>query len=98
VLVALSSAALGAFWAPAMAMISDAADRVRLDHGLAAALMNAAWASGQMLGRRRRNPGGLGGDYIPIGLAAALCAASLMLLRGDRTSAAVRYEVTRPRA
>jgi MFS family permease len=49
VVIAIASA-LGAFWAPAMAMLSDAADAKRLDQGLAAALMNLAWAAGQILG------------------------------------------------
>ncbi len=44
------SAALGAFWAPAMAMLSDAAEARSLDQGLAAALLNLAWAGGQIAG------------------------------------------------
>ena len=71
-------AALGVFWAPAMAMLSDAAATRGLDQGLAAALMNLAWACGQILGA-----GGGGavakaaGDTLPIAVLAALCAATL---------------------
>jgi MFS family permease len=80
-LVVLASAALGAFWAPAMAMISDAAERISLDHGLGAALMNAAWAAGQMLGAGAGGAlAGVGGDRLPIALGAAVCAGSLALI------------------
>ena len=44
------SAALGAFWAPAMAMLSDAADHARVQQGFAFALVNLAWATGQVAG------------------------------------------------
>jgi MFS family permease len=70
-----------AFWAPSMAMLSDAADTHRLDQGLAAALMNLAWAVGQILGS------GVGGavakatgDGVPMGLVAGACLLTLMLL------------------
>src|SRR5262249_59612026 len=48
-------AALALFWAPASALVSDEAEAIGLDQGLAAALMNLAWAGGQVIG------GGLGG-------------------------------------
>ena len=41
-------------WAPAMAMLSDGAERVGLEQGFAFALMNLAWATGQRRRRRRR--------------------------------------------
>jgi MFS family permease len=69
---------LGVFWAPAMAMLSDAAEAGGLDQGLAAALMNIAWAGGQIVGS---GAGGAlaktAGDALPLGLAAAACAATL---------------------
>ncbi len=80
-LVVAIAAALGAFWAPAMAMLSDAAERTGLDQGLAAALMNLAWAGGQIVGS-----GGGGavaksaGDAVPMVAVAALCLTTLMLL------------------
>jgi MFS family permease len=76
--IVLIAAALGVFWAPAMAMLSDAAEANRLDQGLAAALMNLAWAGGQIVGS-----GGGGaiaksaGDALPMTVAAGLCAATL---------------------
>jgi MFS family permease len=71
-------AGLGAFWAPAMAMLSEAAERRGLDQGLAAALMNLAWATGQIVGS---GAGGAlakaAGDVLPTAIAAALCLATL---------------------
>jgi MFS family permease len=75
------AAALGTFWAPAMAMLSDAADRHGLDQGLAGALMNLAWAAGQTLGS-----GGGGSlanatsDALPMLITAGLCAATLAVI------------------
>jgi MFS family permease len=71
-------AALGVFWAPAMAMLSEAAEGHGLDQGLAAALMNLAWAAGQIVGS---GAGGAlakaAGDVLPTTIAAALCVATL---------------------
>ncbi|HUO74806.1 MAG TPA: MFS transporter [Solirubrobacteraceae bacterium] len=78
-LVVAIAAALGAFWAPAMALLSDAAERRGLDQGLAAGLMNLAWAGGQILGS---GAGGAiakaTGDGVPLALTAALCASTLV--------------------
>ncbi len=71
---------LGAFWAPAMALLSEAADVSGLDQGLAAALMNLAWAGGQIVGS-----GGGGavaksaGDALPFVATAGLCATTLIV-------------------
>jgi MFS family permease len=81
VMVVAIAAALGAFWAPAMAMLSDAADRHGLDQGLAGALMNLAWAAGQTLGS-----GGGGSlanvtsDALPMLITAGLCAVTLAVI------------------
>jgi MFS family permease len=80
VVVAIASA-LGTFWAPAMAMLSDAADTSGLDQGLAAGLMNLAWASGQVVGS---GAGGavakVTGDGLVMGVTAGLCALTLVAL------------------
>jgi MFS family permease len=90
--ISATGAALGAFWAPAMAMLSEAADARGLEQGLAAALMNLAWAGGQIVGS---GLGGavakLGGDALPLAVTAGLCLASLALL----TRNAVRRLVVR---
>jgi MFS family permease len=71
-------AALGTFWAPAMAMLSDAAEESGLDQGLAFAISNLAWAIGHVVGS------GAGGtladataDAVPYALLAAICGATL---------------------
>jgi MFS family permease len=87
VLVA-SGITFGAFWAPAMALLADAAERMGLAQGLAFGLMNAAWGAGNALGPP---VGGaladVGGDALPYSLAAALCAATLVAVAtlGTRT-------------
>jgi MFS family permease len=81
VMVVAIAAALGTFWAPAMAMLSDAADRHGLDQALAGALMNLAWAAGQTLGS-----GGGGSlanatsDALPMLITAGLCVATLAVI------------------
>lgn len=79
VLIVLVVAALSTFWAPAMAMLSDSAERAGVDQGFAFALVNLAWGGGQMGG------GGLGGavaeasaDAVPYAALALLCALTLV--------------------
>jgi MFS family permease len=89
VVIVLETVGLGTFWAPAMAMLSDAADSYGVSQGYAMALINLAWASGQVVGA-----GGGGalakaaGDGVPFAISAALCAATLglMLLRPVRAA------------
>jgi MFS family permease len=78
-------AALAFFWAPAMAMLSDVADAVGFDQGMAAGFINLAWAGGQLLGAA------LGGavadsvgDAFAYGALIGLCGVTLvaMLQRG----------------
>jgi MFS family permease len=92
VLVVAIGGALGGFWAPAMALLSDAAERHGLDHGLAAALMNLAWASGQILGS---GAGGaianVAGDAVPMTIAAGLCGCTLLAIA---RSSSVRLSTT----
>jgi predicted MFS family arabinose efflux permease len=86
-LVVAVDSSLGAFWAPAMAWLSDAAEGQRLDQGLAAALMNLAWAAGQVLGSA--GGGGLAsrtGDELPAACAAALCLGTLVVALRSRAA------------
>jgi MFS family permease len=77
---------LALLWAPAMALLSDAASARGLDLGFAAALVNLAWAGGQVIG-------GSGGariaeattDAVPYLLVAALFAlTSITLVAAQR--------------
>jgi MFS family permease len=80
-ILVLSGITFGAFWAPAMALLSDAAEKIGLAQGLAFGLMNAAWGGGNALGPP------LGGvladaasDALPYALAASICAGTLFFL------------------
>ena len=79
--IVLTTVALGTFWAPAMAMLSDLAESHGMSQGYVFALINLAWAAGQVTGA-----GGGGalakatGDGVPFAIAAALCALTLGLL------------------
>ncbi len=68
-----------------MAMLSEAADRHLLNQGPAAALINLAWAGGQVLGA---GAGGAAakavGDGLPALLTAGLCVATLVIVSGWR--------------
>jgi MFS family permease len=79
--------AFGAFWAPAMALLSEGAEQSGLAQGLAFGLMNAAWGVGNAIGP----PFGgalaqAGGDALPYALAGVLCLATLLgvLIVGTR--------------
>jgi MFS family permease len=94
--IMLAFAALGSFWAPAMAMLSDASEDAGLDQALAFSISNLAWAVGHVVGA-----GGGGGlaeltsDSVPFAVLAVVCAGTLagvMLLarRSPAPSAAAR--------
>jgi MFS family permease len=83
----LAVTALGCFWAPAAALLSDASESEGLDQGFAFGLMNLAWAGGQVVG----GAAGAGladatSDAVPYAILALLCAASLVLTGGRARS------------
>jgi hypothetical protein len=43
-------AALAMFWAPGLALLSEASEEAGLDAGMSASLMNLTWAGGMVLG------------------------------------------------
>jgi MFS family permease len=79
--IVLTTVALGTFWAPAMAMLSDLAESHGMSQGYVFALINLAWAAGQVTGA-----GGGGtlakatGDGVPFAISSGLCALTLVLL------------------
>ena len=84
--VALFLAVLGTgvLWAPATALLSESAEREGLDQGYAFALVNIAWAGGQILG----GAGGSGaaqlaGDALPYLICSTLFLIALLILRLD---------------
>jgi len=83
--VVLAIASLAVFWAPAMAMLSDAAEDAGLDQALAFSISNLAWAVGHMIGA------GAGGaiaeataDAVPYAALAVGCALTLVGLSASR--------------
>ena len=81
VAVLFAFASLGTFWAPVMALLSDASEDAGLDQALAFSISNLAWAVGHVVG----SGGGAAladvtSDAIPYGLLGAACAATLVAL------------------
>lgn len=90
-------ASVGAFWAPAMAMQSDAAEEQHLDQALAAALMNLTWATGAIIGEA--GGGALAksaGDALPMFLLAGLCGVTLAALLPGRSVERITGPVREP--
>jgi MFS family permease len=79
----------GAFWAPAMALLSDNAESIRVQQGFAFAFTNIAWSTGQLVG----NGGGgaladATADWVSYALVVALfMATSVALARAPRLAA-----------
>ena len=74
--------ALAFFWAPAGAMLSEAAEAADLDQGLAFGVLNLAWAGGQVIGGSASGAlADLTSDVVPYALLAALCLVTLTLAR-----------------
>jgi MFS family permease len=85
-------ASLAVFWAPAMAMLSDAAEDAGLDQALAFSISNLAWAAGHVFGA------GVGGtvadatsDAVPYAALAVACVLTLtgLTAMGRRRAAAL---------
>jgi predicted MFS family arabinose efflux permease len=74
----LGMPSFGTLFTPAMALVSESAQRLRLDQGLAFGLSNLAWAAGQAMAA-----GGSGAlaqatsDLVPYSLLAAACVVTL---------------------
>jgi MFS family permease len=80
-LVVVTGAMVAGFWAPAMAMLADAAEVGGLEQGFAAALVNMAWAAGQTVGAVAGGAIAKGaGDGVPMGITAALCVFTLLFV------------------
>ena len=78
-LVAISVGA-GLCFAPALAMLSDAAGASGLHQGLAAGLINVAWASGQVMGAVGGGAAAsAGGDALPCLVVAGLLTATVVM-------------------
>jgi MFS family permease len=79
---ALAGVTFGMSWVPASALLSAGADDQGLHQGLAYALWNFAWAIGLVLGSAAGAPlAQATDDSVPYGLLAALCLATLVVIR-----------------
>jgi MFS family permease len=85
-LVVIASICYGGVFTPSFAMIADGADIAGLALGIAFGIMNAAWATGAVVGPAAGGAlASATGDTLPLLLSAAVCAGSLALtLRGER--------------
>jgi MFS family permease len=85
--------ALAFLWAPAMALLSDSAEAIGLEQGFAIALVNLAWAGGQVLGGSSGAAiAEASADWVPYAIVAALFALTFAALTLGRTPAAARAE------
>jgi MFS family permease len=81
-LIVLGSPVIGLLWAPSMSMLSDGADEVGLEQGLAFGLMNLTWATGQSIGDiGGARLGQAAGDEVAYLLLSAICLAAFVVLR-----------------
>ena len=80
-LVVAGGVGFGMFWTPAMSMLADVSEQRGLDYGFTFALINLAWAPGQVLGAS--GSGALAqatSDAVPYLLLTAACVLTLLLL------------------
>jgi MFS family permease len=83
-LIIVGSPVIGLLWAPAMSMLSDGADAVGLEQGLAFGLMNLTWATGQSIGDvGGAHLGEAAGDEVAYLLLSAICVAAFIALRAS---------------
>jgi MFS family permease len=82
--IVLGSPVIGLLWAPAMAMLSDGAEHVGLEQGLAFGLMNLTWATGQSLGDVGGSRlGQAAGDEVAYLVLSVICIACFLALRAS---------------
>jgi MFS family permease len=82
VLIVLGSPVIGLLWAPSMSMLSDGADEVGLEQGLAFGLMNLTWATGQSIGDvGGARLGQAAGDEVAYLVLSAICLVAFIVLR-----------------
>jgi len=84
-LVILAGGAYGALFTPAFALIAEGAERSALPQGMAFGLMNAAWATGALIGPAAGGAvAAASGDVVPFLLSAGFCATALAMVRRAR--------------
>jgi MFS family permease len=90
-LIVLSAGAFGVLFTPAFGLLADGAEQSRLPQGMAFGLMNAAWATGALLGPAAGGAiAAASGDVAPFLISAALCGVALALVRRRAPAARLR--------
>jgi MFS family permease len=88
-LLIAASGAYGVLFTPAFALIAEGAEQSGLPQGMAFGLMNAAWASGALIGPAVGGAvAAATGDVVPFLVSAVLCAGALAVVRRARHRAA----------
>jgi MFS family permease len=88
-LVVVAGGAYGVLFTPAFALIAEGAERSGLAQGLAFGVMNAAWASGALVGPAAGGAvAAASGDVVPFLISAGLCAAALAAVQRARNRTA----------
>jgi len=81
----LAGGAYGVLFTPAFALIAEGAERSGLAQGMAFGLMNAAWATGALIGPAAGGAvAAATGDVVPFLVSAGFCAAALAVVRRAR--------------
>jgi DHA1 family tetracycline resistance protein-like MFS transporter len=96
-LALFASVAWGSLFTPGMTLLSSGAERVGLPQALGFGLMNAAWASGAMIGPALG--GALGeavGDHVAYGAGALACAATFGAVFWHSKTASARRGLLSP--
>lgn len=90
-LLVVCTMAFGAFWAPSMALLSDASEACGLAQGMAFALVNLAWAAGQTTGSAAGGAvADVTADAVPFATVAVLCVLTLAAVVSGQRSRAMR--------
>jgi hypothetical protein len=81
-LIVLGDPVIGVLWAPAIAIISDGAERHGIEQAIGFSLVNVAWAIGQTAGAAgSARLAELSSDKVPYLLLAATCMVTVAALR-----------------
>jgi MFS family permease len=94
-LIIVAQGAYGILFTPAFALIAEGAERNRVPQGMAFGVMNAAWATGALVGPAAGGAvAAATGDVVPFLVSAGLCATALAVVRRTwhRTAAHVAPE------
>jgi MFS family permease len=84
-LVLAAGAAYGVLFTPAFVLIAEGAERTGLPQGMAFGLMNAAWATGALVGPVAGGAvAAASGDVVPFLVSAGFCGATLLTVRRAR--------------